>query len=141
MRKRTLLTVFMGMGLLAIGTLTACENGEEATGLEAEAAIALADERGVEGHLGKLQETLDLSDAQVAELRAIFEEQHETLRALHEGAPEDHEARHAAFREQMAEVHERMSAVLTEEQRQRLEEHVRSRAGSGGPRGGWHRGS
>lgn len=142
MRKQNLLTVLIGLALLAIGGLTACENDEEVTGLEgAQAAIAQAGERGFEGHLGRLQEELDLTEAQVTELRTIFQTRHEELRALHESAPEDHEARHAAFRELRADVHERLSAVLTEEQRQRLEEIVRSHAGSHGPRGGWHRGS
>jgi len=61
-----------------------------------------------------LQETLDLSDAQVAELRTIFAEQAEKHREL--PGSEDREAKHALRRE----THERLAAVLTEEQREKL---------------------
>jgi Spy/CpxP family protein refolding chaperone len=87
-----------------------------------------------EQHLARLQEKLDLTDAQVVEIRAIFKEQRAKFQALHESAPEDREGRHEAFSELHAEIHERVSAVLTEEQRQRLEELMRSHAR---PHGAW----
>jgi Spy/CpxP family protein refolding chaperone len=94
-----------------------------------------------ERHLTRLREELDLTDAQVAELRTIFEEQHGKFEALHESAPEDREARHEAFQALREETHERLSQVLTEEQRQRFEELKRSHEGHRGPRGDGHRGS
>ncbi|HKY59923.1 MAG TPA: hypothetical protein VJP59_02830 [Gemmatimonadota bacterium] len=84
-----------------------------------------------ERHLARLQEELGLTEAQVAELRTIFEEQHAKLDALEESAPED---RREAFRALREETHARLSQVLTEEQRARFEELKRSHDGH-------HRGS
>jgi len=94
-----------------------------------------------EEHLSRLTEALDLTDAQVAEIRAIFEEQRPKFEALHGDASEDREGRREAFMELREETHARVSAVLTEEQRARFEELKRSHEGHHGPRGGGHRGS
>ncbi len=140
MRKRHFLTILIALPILTVGALTACENDDEMTGLEeAEAAaLAQADGEGPERHLARLQEELDLTDDQVTRLRAIFEEQHAKFEALRENAPEDPEARHEAFHALWEETHESVSAVLTEEQRQRLEELRESRDGfHGGFHGAW----
>lgn len=58
----------------------------------------------MDAHLAQLQEALDLTGAQAEQVRVIFTEQHEKAERLHE------------------ETHARVMAVLTDEQRGRLEE-------------------
>jgi Spy/CpxP family protein refolding chaperone len=132
MPSRSLLTMFTVALLLAV-TAAACEE-DEVMGLDAQALAQVSGEDADE-HLARLQERLDLTDEQVTELRAIFEEQRAKFQALRESAPEDREARREEFRELRAETHERVSEVLTEEQQERLGELVRSHAGSHGPWG------
>jgi Spy/CpxP family protein refolding chaperone len=114
-----------------------------ATGLLAilVATPALAQERGrrhdPEEHLAKLQEELDLTDPQVEQIRAIFTEQHAKFEQLRDDEG-DRESKHEAFRKLREETHERIAAVLTEEQRSRLEEihaeyHERHGGRDGGP--------
>ena len=85
------------------------------------ATPALAQEQGMRhGHdpekrIEKLREALDLTDEQVAQMRAIFAEQGEKLRALRES--EDREG----FRALREETHGRLSALLDDTQRQKLE--------------------
>ena len=81
-----------------------------------------------EKRVEKLRQELSLSDAQVAQVRAIFAEQGEKMRALRES--EDR----AAFRALHEETHDRLVAVLDETQRARLEE-LRQRYGDGHHRG------
>lgn len=137
MQERSLLTLLMVPLLLAAVATAACDGESEMTGVEAQAIeIAQASDEGAERHLARLQENLDLTDAQVADLRAIFEEQHAKFQALRDDTPEDREARRETFRELRAETHQRISAVLTEEQQERLEELGRSHGRFHGPRGG-----
>ena len=75
-----------------------------------------------EEHLAKLQEELDLTDQQVEQIRAIFAEQHSKFEELHAQEDADRESRREAFRQLHEETHERIKAVLTEEQQARLEE-------------------
>lgn len=151
MRKRD----FMIMLLLpvALGALAACGNDEAAgmTGLE-EAQALLAQDAGQDGHIGhgaeqhlaRLQDKLDLTDEQVAELRSIFEEQREELQALHAGSREERMERHEALQKAWPVTHERILSVLTEEQRSQLVELKRSHGPGGthlrshGPRGNGH---
>jgi Spy/CpxP family protein refolding chaperone len=104
------------------------------------ASPALAQEHGVRrGHdpekrIEMLQEKLDLTEEQVAQVRAIFSEQGEKLRALKES--EDREG----FRALHEETHSRLVALLDEAQRQKLEElrerheeHRREHGGEGHP--------
>ena len=140
MRKQNLLILLFGLPLLALGALTACGQDEDATGpQDAQAALTQAGGEKAEQHLARLQEELDLTDTQVAELRTIFEEQREKFAALRDSAPEDREARRDAFHELAAETNERLNGVLTEEQQQRFEELRASRGphGFGGPHGPW----
>lgn len=74
-----------------------------------------------EKHLSRLQEELDLNDQQVEQIRAIFAEQHARFEALREESG-DRESKREAFRQLREESHERIQAVLTEDQRARLEE-------------------
>ena len=80
-----------------------------------------------EKRIEMLQETLDLTEQQVAEVRAIFSERGEKLRTLRES--EDREA----FRALHEETHTRLTALLDETQRQKLEalreEHEQHRGG------------
>jgi protein CpxP len=109
------------------------------------ASPAVAQEQGVRrGHdpekrIEMLQEKLDLTDQQVAEVRAIFAEQGEKLRALKES--EDREG----FRALHEETHERLAAVLDDEQRQKLEalreEHEQHRGGHKNGEGRGHDGA
>jgi Spy/CpxP family protein refolding chaperone len=69
-----------------------------------------------EKRIEKLREALSLTDAQVAQVQAIFAEQGEKRRALRES--EDHAGLEALHRE----THDRLVAVLDETQRARLEE-------------------
>jgi len=96
------------------------------------ATPALAQENGMRGHdpekrIEKLREALDLTDEQVVEVRAIFAEQGEKMRALKQS--EDREG----FRALHAETHARLAAVLDDAQRAKLEalreEHQQHRGG------------
>ena len=75
-----------------------------------------------EEHLAKLQEELNLNDQQVEQIRAIFAEQHAKFEELHAQEDADRESRREAFRQLHEETHERIKAVLTDEQQARLEE-------------------
>ncbi|MGH7570388.1 MAG: Spy/CpxP family protein refolding chaperone [Gemmatimonadota bacterium] len=75
-----------------------------------------------EEHLARLQEELDLTDSQVEQIRAIFEEQHPKFEQLHKQEGDDSESKREASRQLYEETHQRIIAVLTEEQRSRLEE-------------------
>ncbi|MGH7543456.1 MAG: Spy/CpxP family protein refolding chaperone [Gemmatimonadota bacterium] len=74
-----------------------------------------------EEHLARLQEELDLTAEQTEQIRAIFAEQHAKFQELRDEGG-DREARREAFRQHREETHARLQAVLTEEQRARLEE-------------------
>ncbi|CAN5787999.1 hypothetical protein BH20GEM1_BH20GEM1_10610 [soil metagenome] len=86
------------------------------------ATPALAQEQDVRrGHdpekrIEMLEEKLDLTEEQVAQVRAIFAEQGEKLRALKESEDRD------GFRALHEETHARLAAVLDEAQRQKFEE-------------------
>ena len=67
-----------------------------------------------EKRLDHLREALDLTDAQITEIRSIFAEQAEKRQELK--ASGDREA----MRAHMRQTHERMASVLTEEQREKL---------------------
>lgn len=67
-----------------------------------------------EKQIERLTEALDLTDAQIAEIRSIFAEQAEKRQELK--ASGDREA----MRAHMRQTHERMVSVLTEEQREKL---------------------
>ncbi len=75
-----------------------------------------------EEHLAKLQEKLDLTDPQMEQIRAIFTEQHAKFEELHDEEGGDREGKSEGFRQLRQETHERIAAVLTEEQRSWLEE-------------------
>lgn len=138
---------------VALATLAACGNDDAAamTGLEEARALLEQDVdqdgHGPERHLVRLQNELDLTDAQVAELRSILQEQRDEFQALHDGTRDEVMARHEALREIWPEMHGAMLSVLTEEQRARLEGLRRSHGspdghmGSHGPRGDGHPGS
>lgn len=84
-----------------------------------------------EKRIERLDETLDLTDAQKAEIRSIFAEQAERGRALRGGG--DREAMREHMREHMRETHERVAGVLTAEQREKLES-LREERHEGHPR-------
>ena len=118
--RRVARRIALGTGLLAILVATP----------------ASAQDRGhrhdMEGHLAELQEKLDLTDSQVVQIRAIFTEQRAKLDQLHAEKNGDREA----FRQLHDEIHGRIRAILTEEQRDRLErlhaEHSERHGGYGG---------
>ena len=72
----------------------------------------------MEEHLAMLQEKLELSDSQVEQIRAIVAEQHPKMEQLHAQENVDHEA----LRQFHEEIHAQVQAILTEEQRGRLEQ-------------------
>ena len=82
-----------------------------------------------EKRIEKLREALSLTDAQVAQVQAIFAEQGEKRRALRES--EDREGFEALHQE----THERLVAVLDETQRTKLEQ-LKQRHGEGHGRHG-----
>ncbi|MGH7567120.1 MAG: hypothetical protein ACREK2_09845 [Gemmatimonadota bacterium] len=103
--------------------------------LAATPALAQDQEQGPRDHAGevghrhdpekrieRLKQSLDLTDAQVTEVRAILAEQAEKGRALKES--EDHRGLRALHRE----THDRLASVLDETQRTKLEE-LRKRVG------------
>jgi Spy/CpxP family protein refolding chaperone len=106
------------------------------------AAPAVAQEHGMRGHdpekrIEKVREALDLTDDQVVQVRAIFAEQGEKMRALRQG--DDREG----FRALHEETHARLAAVLDDEQRAKLaalreehEQHRRKHDGNGEGHGG-----
>ena len=114
--------------------------------LAAVPALAQAQEEGQRDHaegarhrhdpeqrLQHLQETLNLTETQVTQVRAIFAEQSEKRRALKES--EDHEGLRALHEE----THDRLASVLDEAQRakledlkQRMDEHHREHDGESG---------
>jgi Spy/CpxP family protein refolding chaperone len=121
----------MIIGLLLVAAMMACDEDQaELTGIE-EAGSAVLAGADPGQHLARLQQELDLTDGQLTEIRAIFEEQHAKFQALRESAPEDREAARETFGELREETHARVSAVLTEEQKQRAEELMRSHASHG----------
>lgn len=73
----------------------------------------------IQRRLERMSEYLELSDTQKAQIKSIFEEQHTKRIALRE------------------ETHGRISALLNEQQRVKLEQ-MRANRGKGG-RGGWDR--
>ena len=85
------------------------------------ATPALAQEQGMRhGHdpekrIEKLREALDLTDEQVVQVRAILAEHGEEIRALRES--EDREGLRALHQE----MHGRLSAILDDAQREKLE--------------------
>lgn len=108
------------------------------------ATPALAQEHGMRGHdpekrIEKLREALDLTEEQVVQVRAIFAEQGEKMRALRQS--EDREG----FRALHEETHARLAAVLDDEQRAKLEalraEHEQHRGGHKQGAGGGHDGA
>ena len=138
MPKPPFLTMIGGLLLAGALITAACDDEGEVTGIDDQSA-ALIEATGAEAdqHLAMLEEKLDLADEQVAQLRAIFEEQRPKFHALRQSAPEDREAQRQAFRALRAETHERVSAVLTDEQEQRLGELFRSHGKGHGPLGRW----
>lgn len=104
--RRAARRIALGAGLLAILVATP----------------AYAQDRGhrhdMEGRLAELQEKLDLTDSQVDQIRAIFTEQKAKMDQLHADQNGDREA----SRQLHDEIHERIQAILTEEQRNRLEQ-------------------
>jgi uncharacterized membrane protein YhiD involved in acid resistance len=92
-----------------------------------------------EKRIEMLQEKLDLTEQQVAEARAIFTEQGEKMRALKQS--EDREG----FRALHEETHTRLTALLDETQRQKLEalreEHEQHRGGHKNGAGPGHDGA
>ena len=116
MRKPDFLTLLVLP--VAVVAVAACGNDDAAamTGLE-EARVLFeqdADEsgHGPERHLLRLQDELNLTGTQVAELRLIFERQRDEFQALHDGSREARMARHEALRESWPEVHRAMLSVL-----------------------------
>ncbi|MGH7556298.1 MAG: Spy/CpxP family protein refolding chaperone [Gemmatimonadota bacterium] len=85
-----------------------------------------------EEHLARLREELDLTDPQVEQIRAIFKEQHPKFEQLHEQEGDDSERERETLRQLYEETHQRIIAVLTEEQRSRLEEIHQERHGGRG---------
>lgn len=86
---------------------------------------ASAQHRGPHGstdeRLELLQRELELTPTQVDQIRQILTEKEQELRELKEGSS-DRSTRHEAFRQLREETHERIAAVLTDEQRQRFQE-------------------
>lgn len=70
----------------------------------------------------RLQQTLDLTDAQAERLETIFHEQRERVRALRDEGADHREARRDALRAVRAETHERIGEVLTGPQMERFEQ-------------------
>lgn len=96
-----------------------------------------------ERRLQRMRQALSLDDAQVARIRAIFEESRGQRGALREMPREE---RRAAFEAMRAETGRRIDAVLTPTQRATLaqlraqrEEHRGQRGRGMGPRGGQDR--
>jgi Spy/CpxP family protein refolding chaperone len=75
-----------------------------------------------EGHIAELREELDLTDQQVEQIRAILTEQHMKFEQLHGEEGGDRESNREAFRQLREETHQRIQTVLTEEQKNQLEE-------------------
>lgn len=108
------------------------------------ATPALAQEQGVRrGHdpekrIEMLEEKLDLTEEQVAQVRAIFAEQAEKHRALRESADRE------GFRALHEETHGRLVAELDDAQREKLEalheEHKQHRGGHENGEGRGHDG-
>lgn len=82
-----------------------------------------------EKQVERLREALDLTDDQVAEVRAILDEQSEKHRELKES--EDREG----FRALRQETHDRLATVLDEAQREKLESLKQEHRGEGHERG------
>jgi Spy/CpxP family protein refolding chaperone len=87
----------------------------------------------MEEHLAMLQEKLELSDSQLDQIRAIVTERHAEMEQLHAQENVDHEGLHQLHEE----IHEQVRALLTEEQRDRLEQlHEEHKDGHGDHGGG-----
>lgn len=102
-------------GMVALGTTPALAQ-DQTEGHERGHTEGARHRHDPQKHIERLKESLDLTDAQVAEVRAIHAEQVEKRRALKES--EDREGLRALHQE----MHERLVAVLDEAQRTQLEE-------------------
>jgi hypothetical protein len=109
------LGILAGLVALAAGPALAQDETQEKPRHEREHADG-GRRHDPERKIEHLREALDLTDAQVAEARAILAEQGEKHRALAEG--EDREARRALH----DETHARLVAILDETQKAKLEE-------------------
>ena len=104
--------------------------------IHAEEATAPKKEHGPKGErLAELKEKLGLTDAQVEQLKKIFAEEREQMKALHdkEGTKEDKMA-------EMRKIHEatraKIAAILTPEQKAQFEEmRKQGPKGEKGPKG------
>ena len=126
--------ILAGLVVLAAGPALAQDETQEKPRHDREHADG-ARRHDPERKIEHLREALDLTDAQVAEARAILAEQGEKHRALAEG--EDREAKRALHEE----THARLVAILDESQKAKLEEmKARHREGHRGHDGEGHRG-
>ena len=126
--------ILAGLVVLAAGPALAQDETQEKPRHDREHADG-ARQHDPERKIEHLREALDLTDAQVAEARAILAEQGEKHRALAEG--EDREAKRALHEE----THARLVAILDESQKAKLEEmKARHREGHRGHDGEGHRG-
>jgi Spy/CpxP family protein refolding chaperone len=117
-------------GVLALAIATPALAQDEAPGESQTEARVHERHHGEGGHdvekrIEHLREALELSDAQVTQMRGIFAEHSEKFRELKEA--EDRDALHA-LRE---ELHDRFAAVLTETQREKLATLRREHHGDG----------
>lgn len=85
--------------------------------------------------LGQLKAKLELSDAQVEQVKKIYAEEREQMKALREkeGTREEKAPEMRKIRES---VHAKIAAVLTAEQKAKFEEMRKNRPGPGGPKEG-----
>ena len=89
------------------------------TGLLALPTVASAQDRGgdrFEQRIESLRETLDLSDAQAEDVRALFEAERANRPARGERGAGDREARRAEMAERRAEMERQLADILTPEQ-------------------------
>ena len=128
------LGILVGLVALAATPLAGQEESQAETPRH-ERRHADGDRRGRdhERKIEHLREALDLTEAQVAQVRSIITEQGEKRRALKES--EDREGLEALHQE----THDRLLAILDETQRAKLEE-MRDRHDAGHRRGGEKRG-
>jgi Spy/CpxP family protein refolding chaperone len=140
-RLRTLLSgaILAGLTLATLPALSAAPGGGGGGGGEGERPRKERRERPERGEmLERLRQHLELTDAQVEQLKPIFAEERAELKAAMQELGQD--ATPEERREVRQEVHEkykpRIGAVLTEEQKAKLEE-MRKKGprgkGAGGP--------